>query len=649
MLLAAVARVRLEAQTTETYTFATNRVVPDGNAAGVSDVRNLSSAIGAIRSVTVRLKITGEFNGDLYGYVRHAGGFAVLLNRSGKNISDTHGYADSGFDVTFQTGAANGDIHLYQSGAAPVNGFPLGGVWEPDGRTVDPANVTDGASRATSLTNFNGLSAAGQWTFYLVDPEGGGTNMFTEWGLDITGATVPTLAWSNPADIIYGTALGAAQLNAAATSSSTNVPGIFTYTPSVGTILNAGPGQTLSVHFTPSNTTDFLPIITTVAIKVLKAPLTITANDTSKVYGAALPTFTAGYSGFLNGDTAASLDAPVTLGTTATASSPVGAYAITASGATDTNYAVTFVNGTLTVYAVNPPPLLSLIPDAIITPDDRFRFIANASDPDGEHLAFSLDPGAPAGARINLTNGIFRWHPTRAYASTTNLITVRVTDNGVPPVSAAQSFTVTVLDYLELTIGSTNLQSGQSVGVPIYLASDRGVTNLEFSIPWVASYLANARLAVTAPAIALASLQDQTTNLLITMQTSPGQVLQGTQQIAQLSFVAIPNPHSAFIPLPIGGANAAKPDGSFYSYYLTHSGTVAAVDNEPLLMASLSTNQNRTLIVFGKLGAVYQVQSSTDPISAGWQPLVNYTQTNGVMTIGVGSADPLIFYRLFQP
>src|ERR1051326_5879087 len=70
-LLIGAAPPLLEAQTTETYTFTTNRMVPDGRAAGLQDVRNVSSAIGMIGSVKVRLKIDGEFNGDLYGYVRH--------------------------------------------------------------------------------------------------------------------------------------------------------------------------------------------------------------------------------------------------------------------------------------------------------------------------------------------------------------------------------------------------------------------------------------------------------------------------------------------------------------------------------------------------------------------------------------------------
>src|SRR5205814_2106438 len=45
----------------------------------------------------------------------------------------------------------------------------------------------------------------------------------------------------------------------------------------------------------------------------------------------------------------ASLDTPVSLSTTATAASAVGTYPITASGAADANYTISFVAGTLTV------------------------------------------------------------------------------------------------------------------------------------------------------------------------------------------------------------------------------------------------------------------------------------------------------------
>ena len=87
------------------------------------------------------------------------------------------------------------------------------------------------------------------------------------------------------------------------------------------------------------------------SLTVTAAPLTITANNQTKVYGAALPTLTASYSGFVNGDTSASLTTQPTLSTTATASSHVAGspYSITASGAVDTDYSISYVAGSLTV------------------------------------------------------------------------------------------------------------------------------------------------------------------------------------------------------------------------------------------------------------------------------------------------------------
>ncbi len=86
-------------------------------------------------------------------------------------------------------------------------------------------------------------------------------------------------------------------------------------------------------------------------LTVTPAALTITANNKTKVYGAALPTLTASYSGFVNGDTAASLTTQPTLSTTATAASHVAGspYTITASGAVDSDYSISYVAGTLTV------------------------------------------------------------------------------------------------------------------------------------------------------------------------------------------------------------------------------------------------------------------------------------------------------------
>jgi len=60
-------------------------------------------------------------------------------------------------------------------------------------------------------------------------------------------------------------------------------------------------------------------------------------------------------------------------------------------------------------------------------------------------------PG-PAVGKYQFHQWIFAWAPTRAYASTTNPITIRVTDNGYPSLSATQTVLVTVLDYLDLSL-----------------------------------------------------------------------------------------------------------------------------------------------------------------------------------------------------
>jgi len=84
-------------------------------------------------------------------------------------------------------------------------------------------------------------------------------------------------------------------------------------------------------------------------LTVNRAPLTIRADDQTKEAGQPNPALTATYLGFVNGDTAANLTTPVSLTTTATVNSPAGTYPIVASGASSPNYAITFVNGTLTV------------------------------------------------------------------------------------------------------------------------------------------------------------------------------------------------------------------------------------------------------------------------------------------------------------
>jgi hypothetical protein len=128
----------------------------------------------------------------------------------------------------------------------------------------------------TDPTNYNTLSGASAGNFVILK------------------ATSPTINWSNPPDIYYGTALGATQLNATATNpnNSAPVPGTFTYTPPAGTVLGAGSAQTLHVDFAPYDTGNYGNASKDVQINVLPRAITVTANPQTKVYGEADPPLT---------------------------------------------------------------------------------------------------------------------------------------------------------------------------------------------------------------------------------------------------------------------------------------------------------------------------------------------------------------------
>src|SRR5205823_5238218 len=87
-------------------------------------------------------------------------------------------------------------------------------------------------------------------------------------------------------------------------------------------------------------------------LTVTPAPLTITANNKSRTYGIANPTFDATYSAFVNGQGPSALTGTLGCITTAATNSPAGTYPINCSGQSSTNYAITYVAGTLTINSV---------------------------------------------------------------------------------------------------------------------------------------------------------------------------------------------------------------------------------------------------------------------------------------------------------
>ncbi|NOQ26217.1 MAG: choice-of-anchor D domain-containing protein [Bacteroidales bacterium] len=159
--------------------------------------------------------------------------------------------------------------------------------------------------------------------------------------LNVTKAT-PSITWTDPSDIVYGTALSATELNATSPEAGT-----FVYTPALTTVLNVGAGQTLSVEFTPSDAVNYNNNTATATLNVSKATPTVNTWPTAAgiLYGEDLSSAT------LNDDGEATVDGNFTYDDN-TISPDVGIYsaALTFTPIDGSNYNTVAGNINVNVY-----------------------------------------------------------------------------------------------------------------------------------------------------------------------------------------------------------------------------------------------------------------------------------------------------------
>ena len=184
-------------------------------------------------------------------------------------------------------------VAVYAPPVANFSGTPTSGGGPLTATFTDASsgNVTnyywdfgDGYTTNVTTTSVSHVYTPGNYTVTEIvsGSWGSSTNIQSSY-ISVT-QTTPVISWSNPADIAYGTPLGATQLNA-----SCGVAGTFAYTPASGTVLNIGNGQTLSVTFTPTDTVDYTPATASVIINVQKAtPVISWSNPADIDYGTAL-------------------------------------------------------------------------------------------------------------------------------------------------------------------------------------------------------------------------------------------------------------------------------------------------------------------------------------------------------------------------
>ena len=187
-----------------------------------------------------------------------------------------------------------------------------------------------------------------------------------------TTTIIPVVSGSGQTNFAITLVNGSFAISKADSVTTVSCPASVTYkgsawTPCTATVSGAGGlNQTLTVSYTNNINAGTATASASFAgdanhnassdsktFQINKVTLTVTADNKTRVYGAANPTSTASYSGFVGGQTLATsgITGTPALSTTADANSPVGTYPIVAALGTlsSANYNFTFVNGTLTI------------------------------------------------------------------------------------------------------------------------------------------------------------------------------------------------------------------------------------------------------------------------------------------------------------
>ncbi|MFI8379189.1 MBG domain-containing protein [Leeuwenhoekiella sp. NPDC079379] len=197
------------------------------------------------------------------------------------------------------------------------------------------------------------------------------------------------------------------------------------------------------------------------SLAITPASLTITADNQTKVYGEADPVFTVSYSGFENGDSETNLGG--TLNISRTSGEAVGDYVITASGATSTNYDITYDDGSfeitpasLTITADNQTKVYG-DEDPVLTVSYS-GFVNGDSETDlGGSLTVSRTSGEAVGSYLITASG-----------ATSSNYDIKYVDGSFMITKASQTISFNPLPVLNL--GSDDdfqLQAEASSGLPI--------------------------------------------------------------------------------------------------------------------------------------------------------------------------------------
>jgi hypothetical protein len=291
----------------------------DNITATYATVANAGSSVGTY-PITVTLNDPSSKLGN-YAMTSTAGTLTITtapLSVAVDNQSKVYGSANPVFTGTL-TGLVNGD-DITATYATIATASSAAGSYPITATLSDPDN---------RLSNYNVISVNGTLT---VTPAA--LTISADNQSRLYGATNPVFTASYAGLVNGDTASSLSGTLTVTTAADTNSP-VGTY-PIVASGLSSGNYATTFANGT---------------LTITAAPLLVSANNASRVYGAANPAFSASVTGLVNGEATNVLEGALVFNTSATTNSPVGTYPIAVSGVTASNYDITFTNGTLTVTA----------------------------------------------------------------------------------------------------------------------------------------------------------------------------------------------------------------------------------------------------------------------------------------------------------
>ena len=252
----------------------------------------------------------------------------------------------------------------------------------------------------------------------------------------------------------------------------------------------------------------------------------------------------------------------------------------------------------------------------------------------------------PAGASIDPTNGVFRWTPACWQGSSTFPVTVWATDSDRLRTSKSTTFTVTVLECVEASLGKAVVQAGHSTNVPIYLLSNLELTNMAFSVIYPpAWFTTNFTLTINAPEVLSTNLVVVPTGRVdLSFTLSSNSILYGPKEVGQLGFTADSSQSSTFLWLPVMNVQGLKPNGEAVANWYGLPGRVVVVGEELLLEAWLATNRQPMLTLYALPGPGYSLEWKTNLVDA-WTTHSRFEMTNLWQEFEVPRDVPSLFYR----